>query len=274
MAGFFGMFNFDKPGRGVDKDAPEKRGFFLFFDIFIRKFWRLCTLSLSYTVFCVPALVVYWFLSVFLQGNFSPITMPEAIPYIAIYMSLFLVCFLGAGPASAGQVYVLRNFSREDHAWVWDDFFSQTKANFKQGIALFLLDLVVLPLLISAAALYLTPNSFLPLPPMISAVFGCLAVIVLVIWFMMHFFLYPLMVTMDMRFGTLLRTAFQLTMAKLPQCLAVFVLSLVVFAVFMGFYFLNIGFMLLFAALGFSFVTFVYVFYATNVIDAVLESQR
>ncbi|MBE7062974.1 MAG: DUF624 domain-containing protein [Clostridia bacterium] len=269
--GFF-TFNFDKPGRGVDKDAPQKRGFFLFFDVLLRKFWRICSLSLGYTLLSVPAAIVYLFLNIFLQGAFSPIKDPAFITYMGIYIMLFLVCFLGSGPASAGQAYVLRNFSREDHAWVWDDFWSQTKENFGKGLAMFLLDIVIVTLLISSAVLYLN-SGFLPLPPMISAVFGFLAIIALIIWFMMHFFFYPLLVTLDMKFGQLLKTSFQLTMAKLPQCILIFVLSIAVFAILMALYFVNIAFVLLFAALGFSLVSFVYIFFATSVMDGIINTD-
>ena len=37
--GIFGG-GYDKPGKGVDKNEPKKKGFFLFFDIVIRKFTK------------------------------------------------------------------------------------------------------------------------------------------------------------------------------------------------------------------------------------------
>lgn len=272
--GFFGMFNFDKPGKGIDPDAPEKRGFFLFFDIFIRKFWRIVTLSLSYTLLCVPVFFIYFAMTTFLQNAFSPIKDPQFITYMGTYLTLFLLCFLGAGPASAGQTYVLRNFSRETHAWVWDDFVSHAKENIKQGSLMFLLDLIVIPLLVSAASLYLMHGGTMPLPPVITMAFGFLAVFILFIYLMMHFFVYPLMVTLDMKFGALLKTAMQLTLLKLPQCLLIFVIAGAVFAAFLALYFVNVAFILLFGALGFSLVTFVYVFYAMRVIDEMLEEQN
>ncbi len=272
--GFFGMFNFDKPGKGVDPDAPEKRSFFVFFDIFIRKFWRISTLSLCYTLACIPVFVIYFFLNTFLQNIFSPIQDPAFITYMGTYITLFLTCFLGAGPLSAGQAYVLRNFSRETHAWVWDDFFSQARANWKQGLCMFLLDLIVVPLLVSAAALYLAHGAAMPLPPVITMAFGFLAILFLLIYFMMHFFVYPLMVTLDIKFGTLLKTALQLTFLKLPQSILIFLLACLVFAAFLALYFVNIALIVLFAALGFSFVTFVYVFFAMRVIDEMLETQN
>ncbi len=268
------MFHFDKPGRGIEKDAPQKRGLFLFFEIYFRKFWRVVSLSLSYTLLCVPVFLLYFFLATFLQGVFSPIDDPAFITYMGIYLTFFLICFLGAGPVSAGHAYVLRNFSREDHAWVWDDLWSQTKENFRQGFGLFILDIVLLVMLTAAACLYLMHGSTMPLPPLATTVFGFLAIIMLAVYFMMHFFLYPLMVTFDMKLGAMLRTALQLTMGHLPQCIFIFLLSIGVFALFLALYFVNVAFVALFAALGFSTVTFVYVFYGTSVIDKVLAEQN
>lgn len=272
--GFLGMFNYDKPGRGVDPNAPEKRGFFLFFDILIRKFWRIATLSLSYTLLIVPVFLIYFVLTTFLQNNFSPISDPAFITYMGTYLTLFLLCFIGAGPMSAGQAYVLRNFARESHAWVWDDFFSQTKANFKQGLFMFLLDLIVIPLLVSAAALYLSHGAAMPLPPVLTTAFGFLAIVFLFIYMMMHFFVYPLMVTLDLKFGALLKTALQLTLLKLPQTFIIFILTGAAFGAFLALYFVNIAFIVLFAALGFSLVTFIHVFYAMRVIDEILDTRE
>ena len=39
-----------KEGPGVSKDAPEKKRFFLFFELYFRKFWKMIELnSVSYT---------------------------------------------------------------------------------------------------------------------------------------------------------------------------------------------------------------------------------
>lgn len=271
--GFLGMFNFDKPGRGVEKDMPEKRGFFLFFDILLRKFWHIISLSLFYTLACVPAFLIYFVLATTLFGFFSSIADPKAVTWLSIYASLFLLCFFGAGPASAGHAYVLRNFTREGHAWVWDDFWSQTKDNFGKGLLVFLMDLVVLPILLGAAVLYLTKGHLFPFPPMVSMVFGFFALFALGIYFMMHFFIFPLMVTFDMKLGTILKTSLQLTLMRLPGCVIMFLTSMVVFGIFLAAFYLYVGLILLFGALGFSSVVFTHTFYATNVIDDVLERQ-
>ncbi len=272
--GFFGLFNFDKPGPGVYKDGPEKRGFFLFFDIFVRKFWRLVSLSLSYTLFAIPAFIAFFWVGTFLQMAFSPIKDTAFVFYMSIYLSLFLTSFMGAGPGSAGHAYVLRNFAREEHAWVWDDFVSNTKENFWKGLFLFLLDIVLLIVLVGAAYLYFANSAAMPIPPFVSMVLGFFALSILFMYLMMHFFLYPLMVTMDMSLGGILKTALQLTLRHLPSCILVFLASLVVFAVFFMLFYLNLGFIMLFAALGFSATTFAYIYYGTSVIDEELRQNN
>ena len=48
MAGFVGFFDYSKPGPGIEKDAPEKAAFFVFMDIYFRKFWNLIKINLLY----------------------------------------------------------------------------------------------------------------------------------------------------------------------------------------------------------------------------------
>ena len=52
------MFNYSKPGPGVDKDGPQKKRFFYFFELFGRKFWKLIELNLLYLVCCIPIVTI------------------------------------------------------------------------------------------------------------------------------------------------------------------------------------------------------------------------
>ena len=36
MAGFFGFFDYSKPGPGIEKDEPQKAALFVFMDIYAR----------------------------------------------------------------------------------------------------------------------------------------------------------------------------------------------------------------------------------------------
>lgn len=95
---FFGLFNYSKPGPGVDKDAPKKKRFFLFFELYFRKFWKLIQLNLLFLVCCIPIVTI--------------------------------------GPAICGMTYVLRNYANEKPTFLLSDFWDAFKSNWKQGFAL------------------------------------------------------------------------------------------------------------------------------------------
>ncbi len=166
MAGFFGMFNYEKAGPGVSKDAPKKKRFFLFFDIYLRKFWKILQVGSIYLIFCIPIITI--------------------------------------GPATAGLCYVLRNFTREQHAFIFSDFFDAFKQNFKQAFIIGLLQTALLYLMYIAINFYstmLNENMFYYVP----FVAALAASIVLVF---MSYYIYPMMVTMDLKLTHLIKNAF------------------------------------------------------------------
>ena len=91
--GFFNA-NFEKEGKGVSKDIQAPR-FILFFQIIGRRFWDLILLNLLYILFCIPIVTI--------------------------------------GPATAAMTKILRNYARQEHAFLWADFIETFKANWKQA---------------------------------------------------------------------------------------------------------------------------------------------
>lgn len=55
-----GLFSahYDRPGPGIPKDAPQKKGFKLFFEVFLREFFELIKLNLLYVLFCIPIVTI------------------------------------------------------------------------------------------------------------------------------------------------------------------------------------------------------------------------
>ena len=80
-----GLFNdYMREGKGVDKGPDFRPRFIIFFDIYLRKFWNLILLNLLYVVCCIPIVTI--------------------------------------GPATAAMTKILRNYAREEHAFLWSDF--------------------------------------------------------------------------------------------------------------------------------------------------------
>lgn len=158
MAGIFGLFDYTKPGKGIDKDAPQKHPFFLFFELVWRKLGRLMLLNLMYFVAVLPIVCVFYYVWYnFIYGlmtpeqlgaaselPFSPLagillaavdSIPAVLRYVLLAASVVIY-----GPVNCGLTYMLRNFARQQHAWN-TDFFERIKSNFKQGLVIGLLDL-------------------------------------------------------------------------------------------------------------------------------------
>ena len=96
MAGFFGLFNYAKEGPGIEKDAPQKKTFIVFFETFFRNFWKFIPINL---VFCLL--------------SFPIIT---------------------NGLASAGLTNVVRNIARDKHSFGLSDFWETIRKNWKQAL--------------------------------------------------------------------------------------------------------------------------------------------
>ena len=105
MAGFFGLFNYEKAGPGVSKNEKEKRGVVRFFEIYFRNFWKLTVISFFYDLLCIPV--------------------------------------LSHGLARVGITNVTRNISREKHSFGVSDFFDTVKKNWKSGLLSGIINIVL-----------------------------------------------------------------------------------------------------------------------------------
>lgn len=241
-----GMFQwYMKEGKGVEKDEPQKRGFFRFMDIFFRKFWRFLRLNLIYVLLSIPTFLVVFLLSGLISGNLlggvvqnlmaevlglpaPDMANPEFAQMmlwfdllIRLVISILFMALWGMGPVTAGFTYVLRNFSREEHAWVWSDFWEHTRKNFKQAIALWLIDIVVFVLMSVAIFFYGSQGGYF-------FVLMYLMIMLLIIYTIMHFYLYPMMVTFQLSMKNLFRNALIFALGKIPSNLLILALLLAI----------------------------------------------
>lgn len=129
---FFGLFNFDKPGPGVNKDEPPKAAPIRYFEIYFRKFTKLCQANLIFFLPVAAAVALMVFLYIGLphfvlhigQGD-SAVEMDVWTRYV-VPLPLILV-----SPFAAGLTLITRNFAREEHAFVWSDFWDAVRDNWK-----------------------------------------------------------------------------------------------------------------------------------------------
>lgn len=225
-----------KEGPGVSPDEPQKRSFFRFFSLFGRKFSHFIRANLLYCVSLIPTFVIVFFLMSYITVNsIEPIyaqvgdesgtgtTMLTML--FSLLFSLLYVSIMGGGPVTAGITYVMRNFAREEHAWIWSDFKDNVKSNFKQSSIVFVTDIIVVLLLFVASYVY----------KQIGGTIGCLRYFLYVIGIMfalMHMYIYPLMVTFELPLKDLYKNALIFAFGKLPSNLFVALVLTVIHVVF------------------------------------------
>ena len=108
-----GLFSssYYKEGPGVEKNERKKKGFFAFFEIYFRNFWGLFTISLVYSMISILGLGV------------------------------------ANGLAKTGITHVARSIGREKHSFLFSVFFDAIKKNWKQSLALGVINVVITTIL-------------------------------------------------------------------------------------------------------------------------------
>ena len=201
MAGIFGLFDYTKEGPGIPKDAPPKSRFVIFFEVLGRKFWKIIRVNLLFGLFNIPAILFLllfsaYYLQLFITNNIIAIEETDLLGYLlggfVPLMSVF-VCLplFTVGPAQAGMTYILRNYSREEHAFLWSDFIEHAKKNFKQSMIVGTINLLV--------TVFVLLDLFILLPmqmnSMLKTVVNTVIIVAFIIFMMMSMYIYPMMVT-------------------------------------------------------------------------------
>lgn len=237
-------YNYAKPGKGVNKRDPNQSRISIFFEVLFRKMWELCKVNVVYLLVSIPTFIVTMICMGVVSGRIVQALLPAIAKLlelpgvdmsnpelvnqaaridliVRVWVSYLFVVFFGQGPVTAGYTYILRNYGREEHAWMFSDWFEHTRKNFLQSLLVWLIDLVVFCLFVIAISVYMELGGFLVY------LAGLLSVIFLV-YIMIHFYVYQLMITFKNSIKDIFRNAFIMTMQKAPQNL---LLLLILFAV-------------------------------------------
>lgn len=252
------FFNYNKPGPGVSKDyyePPMK----VFFSVFFRKFWKMIVLNLMYMVCTIPL----WFL-LFLPQTGTVDESRILSQYNAQILVFMYISVIGLPIFNTGFAFILRNFSRETHAWVWHDFITKIKDNFKQSFGLLVIDAVITVVALVNISFY----SQIASDSMLFLVAKVVAIVAFLIYFMMHYFIYTIMVTFELKLKYILKNALILTFVKLPRNIAIaallYVIGALVFSMGAG-----LGFILSLFIMC-IFVNYIVTFNAVSLVDKYL----
>lgn len=195
--GLFGA-NYENPGAGIAKDAPKKKGFFRFMEIFGRKFWKLLELNFLYMLFYLPLVAAS-----FVYYRCAPGGLRYGL--LAIFLLAFAVCF---GPALAGHTKILRNFTLEKPVFMVHDFLKTFRSEFRYSCIVGLLDLLVAACI--GSAFYIYPLLIQQSGSKIWYFFLVVALSVGVLAVMMNFYVFLMIVATNLPLKKILRNALAL----------------------------------------------------------------
>jgi len=192
--------------------------------------------------------------------------------YFTMWLIGLIPCILITGPSSAGAAYIMRNWARDDHAFIFSDFKDAFKGNWKAALGVSALT-SILPIVLYTAVTYysqMASSNVLMIVPMVFVIFVAL------MWTLMIPLLYPLMIGYELRFRDVVKNAFLMASARLPHMAAARLITFIpililLFGVYIGnFWFLfGVGVYYLFFGLAFS--KLVYASFANSAFDRYLN---
>lgn len=219
---------------GIDEYEEDRSKLRVFFDVLFGKFWKLIGLNLQAGLFNLPALVFMVLFAIYymqlLQADlFQLAANPEeggALAYLLIgylplgfiFLSVPIVAF---GPAQAGMHYILRNYAYEIPVFQWSDFQEKMKENFKQGLAVTFINLLVF--ILAMLDIYMYPRMVAQMGVLL-LVANYLLIVAFVVFLMMSMYIYPMMIRYDLTVKNLYRNAFLLAVGRFFPNLLVLVL--------------------------------------------------
>jgi len=256
-----GLFNWAnmktmKEGKGVE--ARREPPLSVFFGVLQRKFGRFVTLNLVYFFTGLPTFIFMGCIGLTLLYFHSG---RAEISNMFLPAMLIMIPLIGiiSGPATMGVTYVLRNFAREQHAWIMGDMFEKASKNYVQGLVIGLINSVLAFLLVFAYLYYgYFSTKTLAMTPM-----NYIILLLGVILSSLRSYIYPMAVSYKLSIKNLYRYSLALVIMKFPQNL---LLQLFTFACIYGaFYYPNVG-IVLSAVGGITILSFVNIFYTDRVL--------
>ncbi len=225
-----GLFNrnYEKPGKGADINAPEKRGFFRFWEMFSEKFWAHVRAGLLTALISLPVLfVIFYFAPIDpVVSVFEDKELAISADYLLrlILTSLYFLLW-GGGPASTAYAYIVKCHTLRKPVWVFSDGFDAIKSNFKQSILLALIDIVAFHAFLTAFFVY--GDMYAQSGSLSYFLLRSVVCIIFVVYTWSQFYIYQVMTTLELKFEYVLKNALAFSLSSLPMNLIFTILSVV-----------------------------------------------
>lgn len=281
--GIFDRFYYGKAGQRdyTEMDMPKNR-IALFFQVLKDHLFDLIKVNALQMVFWIP-FWIWTFMNLMViqsideqallasEGGAAQLGSVVG-SYVMVWLIGCIPCLAITGPSSAGAAYIMRNWARDQHAFLFSDFKDAFKSNWKQALATSVLTAFV-PAFAYTAIMFYSQASKQNVLMMIPQV---LVISIVIIWIIASPLIYPLMVGYEFRYKHLLKNALIMACASLPRmAFSRFVTFVPVALLFMGVYVGN-GILIMavsvyYLLFGLAFSRLVYASVANGVFDKYLN---
>jgi len=219
------MYYGDPRKPDLKSEDLKKQRMKLFFIVLQIRFWKLIQLNLLYSLFWIPAFILGYLQLV--------VTAETGEPLSLVFFFLLTITMLIAGPATAGATIVLRNWARDEHAWLFLDFKDSLKRNWKESMLIMLINGIAITLFYVNLTFYqdMAGENVLYL------IISYFTIVLAIIYAMMNIYIFPMLVTYKLTIRQIFKNAFIFTIVRLPHTFGIFVIMAVVFALSIYFMF-------------------------------------
>ena len=245
-----GMFSqYTKEGHGISKEQANAPAFIQYFRILGTRFWSLIWLTLIYETFLLPGIAL-------IGGSLFVYYYQRSIP-LMLAVVFAGVLYLGGigGPATAGIVKVLRNWSRREAAFVWGDYWETFRKNFKLAAVVGIIDsLVGAILLFNLYFYYINDN--------IPTLYFWVVVLTFVVFLFMNYYLFTMLITFKLSIKQLYKNAFIFACVGILPNLGITAIIIAVCCLFLVFHSSPLVWLIYFCCLlGFVWYSIVFITY-------------
>ncbi|MBQ8092696.1 MAG: YesL family protein [Clostridia bacterium] len=278
--GIFDRFYYGKAGQRdyTEANMPKNR-LSLFFLVLKDHVFDLVKVNLMQLLFWVP--FIFWtYLNVAAMQSIDVEAvgmsglMEQLNGYVTIWLIGLIPCIAITGPSSAGAAYVMRNWARDQHSFLFSDFKDAFKSNWKQALAVSTITSFIPLVVFTAVSFYsqlskTNPFLFIPLG---------IVVMLLLLYTVMLPLLYPLIVGYELSLKNVYRNGILMASASLPLMLLSRIITFIpIFFLVMGIYTGN-AIMLMICILyymffGFAMSRLIYASFANGIFDKYLNPK-
>ena len=281
--GFFDRYYYGKAGKRdySEMDMPKTR-ISLFFLVLKDHFFDLIKVNFLQLIFWIP--FILWSnmnLSAIqsidaqtllaAEGGASQLTKLLG-SYLMVYLLGLIPCIAITGPSSAGAAYIMRNWARDQHAFLLSDFKDAFKGNWKSALFTSVITSLIPVLAYTAVIFYgeMASSSMVMIVPLIIVLSATL------MWALMLPLIYPMMIGYELKLSAVIKNALLMAAVRLPHMAAARILTFIPIAflftgLLAGNLLMIIGVLVYYIFFGFALSRLIYASFANGVFDKYLN---